>query len=374
MRAARRPVLGTLFGVLTAAAITICPQASAKTAGARIDLQVLVITNGSSSVTAVAEQLRTEGVPYRTVDLRQSDRPVINEAFLSDTVDGAPRAKYQAVVLPNAVPFTNAAEATALAAYETKFGIRQLDAYVYPAGNVGLNAPGYAGPMDGASAAVSAGAQADAFRYLKGPLKFEDISAEAQESYGFLANPLPDDPATGRSFQPYMTATVGNVTGVAAGVYNHDGRSEMLLTFSANSNQQQFRTLGHGLITWLTKGIHLGHSRNYLGVHVDDVLLPDSRWSIEDNCTPGENCPAEVSTPPIRMTPADVKYAADWQAQRRLVLDMAFNAFGSDDAISKNGSDPLSDAYLDAKDRFRWLNHTYAHAFLGCEQDDTVQP
>ncbi|WP_231331699.1 hypothetical protein [Actinomadura graeca] len=374
MRAARRPALGALFGVLTAAALTVCPQASAKAAGPRIDLQVLVVTNGSASVTAVAEQLRTEGVPYKTVDLRQSNRPVINEAFLSDTVDGTPRAKYQAVVLPNAVPFENAAEATALAAYETKFGIRQLDAYAYPADNVGLNAPSFSGQLDGATATVSPAARADAFRYLKGSLKFDDINPTAQESYGFLATPLPDDPATGRSFQPYVTATIGNATGVAAGVYTHDGRSELVLTFSANSDQRQFRALGHGLITWLTKGVHLGHSRNYLGVHVDDVLLPDARWSVEDNCTPSEDCPSDVTTPPIRMTPDDVKYAADWQTRNRLVLDMAYNAFGSDDAIAKNGSDPLTDAYLEAKDRFRWLNHTYAHAFLGCVQNNTVKP
>ncbi|WP_131735967.1 hypothetical protein [Actinomadura roseirufa] len=374
MRVSRRPALSALCGVLTAAALATCPQASARVVGPRVDLQVLVVTNGSSSVSAVTDQLKLEGVPYKTVDLRAADRPVINEAFLSDTVDGVARAKYQAVVLPNASPFTNGAEATALADYEKKFGIRQLDGYVYPGADVGLNAPGYAGSLDGAAAEATPAARADAFRYLRGPVKFDDLVPNQSESYGFIATPQPDDPATGRSFQPFLTATVGTTTGTLGGVYNHDGRSELVLTFAANGEQWQFRTLGHGIITWLTKGVHLGYTRNYFGVHVDDVFLPDSRWSTESNCTPGEDCPGGVTTPDIRMSPADVTYAADWQTQRSFPLDLAFNGLGSDEAITRDGSDPLTTSLVDNRAKFRWLNHTYGHAYLGCVQDLSVRP
>ncbi|WP_242902266.1 hypothetical protein [Actinomadura terrae] len=376
MSQARRPVLGAVFGVLTAAALTVCPQVSASAVGPRVDLQVLVVTNGSSSVEAVAAQLKSEGVPYRTVDLRRADRPVIDAAFLSDTVDGVPRAKYQAIVLPNAAPFDQAhqAEMAAIAAYEAKFGIRQLDAYVYPGTNVGMKPPGYSGTLDGTQAQVTAAGKADTFRYLRGPLKFDDLAADVSESYGFLANPLPDDPAHGKSFQPLITATVKNVTGTLAGVYTHDGRSELLLTYSANNEQWQFRTVAHGLVTWLTKGVHLGQNRNYFGVHVDDVFLPDSRWSVEDDCTPGEDCQDGTTTQPIRMEPEDVEYANTWQRQHGYAIDLAFNAAGSDEEIRKNGDDPLTDAFVEARDRFRWINHTYAHSYLGCVQDNSVRP
>ncbi|TDD73302.1 hypothetical protein [Actinomadura rubrisoli] len=375
MRVVRRPVLSALFGVLTMAVLAICPQVTARAAGPRIDLQVLVVTDGGAPVSAVADQLKIEGVPYRTVDLRKADRPVIDAAFLSDTVDGVPRAKYQAVVLPNASPFQNGTELAALADYEKRFGIRQLDAYVHPSAAVGLSAPTYSGNLDGATAQVSAAGKADAFRYLRGPVKFDDVSADVGESYGFLATPLPDDPATGRSFQTFLTATVKGATGTLVGAFNHDGRSELVLSYANNAQQFQLRTIGHGLITWLTKGVHLGYARNYLGVHVDDVFLPDARWSTEDDCTPGEDCEdEEVETEDIRMQPEDVTFAASWQAQRAFMFDMAYNGAGSDEEIAKHEEDPLTDEFVADKDRFRWLNHTYGHTFLGCVQDISVRP
>ncbi|MES9601797.1 hypothetical protein [Actinomadura sp. NPDC000929] len=370
----RRPALSVLAGALAAAALTLCPQPAASAAGPRVDLRVLVVTDGSGSVSAVADRLTTEGVPHMTVDLRDSGRPVIDEAFLSDTVDGAPRAKYQAVVLPNAAPFSNAAEMTVLADYEKRFGIRQLDSYVYPSATVGMNAPGYAGTLDGTTAEVTGAGRGDAFRYLRGPVRFDDNAADVGESYGFLATPLPDDPATGASFQTFLTGTVQGRTGALGGVYTHDGRSELVLTFSANSDQWQFRTIGHGIVTWLTKGVHLGYSRNYFGVHVDDVFLPDARWSTEDDCTPHEDCEGPTFTEEIRMKPEDVAFADQWQTRRGFALDLAFNGDGSDDEIREKGGDPLADAFVAARGRFRWLNHTFGHTYLGCRQDLRFRP
>ena len=45
-----------------------------------------------------------------------------------------------------------------------------------------------------------------------------------------------------------------------------------------NRYQTHGLVLGHGLVNWLTKGVHLGHWRNWFSLHVDDVLLPDDRW------------------------------------------------------------------------------------------------
>jgi hypothetical protein len=343
-------------------------------AGPRIDLMVLVVSDGNSPVDAIEGQLKTEGVPYKRVDLTDSHRPVIDTAFLQDTVGGVPRAKYQAVVLPNADPFSDAAEMTALVNFEKQFGIRQLDGYAYPAANVGLSAPTYAGPLDGTTATVSPAGLAGPLRYLKGPVTFEDNAPGVPESYGYLAAPAP---AAGTTFDTYLNGAApgGGGGGTLAGVYTHDGRSEMVLTYAYNVNQWQFRTVGHGLITWLTKGVHLGYDRNYLSVHVDDVFLPDARWSTADNCTPGEGCAnPDVTTPDIRMTPADVTAAVDWQTRNGFTLDLFYNGGGSDEAVAQHGSDPLLSSFQSNRAKFRWGNHTYDHPYLGCVQDLTVIP
>ncbi|CAM5511392.1 hypothetical protein SHIRM173S_11241 [Streptomyces hirsutus] len=68
----------------------------------------------------------------------------------------------------------------------------------------------------------------------------------------------------------------------------------------------------------MTGGVHLGASRNYFAVHVDDVLAADDRWDTELNCTPGDvDCPEGEGTPdPIRMLPADVDHATSWQSDQ----------------------------------------------------------
>ncbi|MFI0404461.1 hypothetical protein [Actinomadura sp. 3N508] len=374
MKVVRRPARSVLFGMLAAAVLIIGPPPAASAAGPRIDLQVLVVTNGSASVSAVAQQLKAEGVPYTTVDLRDSGRPVIDETFLSDTVDGAPRAKFQGVVLPNASPFGDDAEMAALAAYEKRFGIRQLDAHVRPSAAVGMNAPAYSGPMDGVTAQLTESARADAFRYLGGPVRFDDAERGGTVTDGFVATPLPDDPGAGKSFTTLATATVKGTTGTIAGVYTHDGRSELVLNFTSEREQWHFQTLGRGLVNWLTKGVHLGHDRNYFAVHSDDVFMADARWSTEYNCTPTEDCDDEVETKDIRMAPEDVSYATQWQAKNGFTIDMAYNGGGSDEAALKNGVDPLTVAFVAVKDKFRWLNHTYSHPFLGCVQNWRTDP
>ncbi|GAB3671981.1 hypothetical protein GCM10027589_41300 [Actinocorallia lasiicapitis] len=363
------PVLRTLSVLALTAGLVGLPTA-AHAAGPRIDLKVLVVTDGGPNVTSVTEQLKTEGVPYKLVDLNDGARPTINTAFLQDTVSGAPRAKYQAVVLPNTAPAGVApAELAAITAFEKQFGIRQLTAYVYPtAAEHGMTAL-TAGKLDGITATLSPSAKAGAFRYLDGPVPFEDNSPAVDEVYGYRGAPVPDSP--GIHFEPYLTEGGG----VLAGVFTHDGRSEMVMTFSANQYQSQFRHLGHGLITWLTKGIHLGYNRQYFSVNVDDLFLPDARWSTTANCTPGEGCTdPDVTTPDIRMTPADVTQAANWSTQNGFTFDMYFNGGGSLEQVEQTGSDPLLTAVQQNKSKFRMANHTLDHTYLGCQQDVSVIP
>ncbi|HEX2806263.1 MAG TPA: fibronectin type III domain-containing protein, partial [Kineosporiaceae bacterium] len=121
-----------------------------------------------------------------------------------------------------------------------------------------------------------------------------------------------------------------------------------------------------GIVSWATRGIHLGYQRNYFNVHVDDVFLPDSRWSVSGNCTPGDDCIGNVTTTDIRMTAADVTKLVAWQTAHGFKLDMVFNADGS--VLAGGATDPLTTAFLANKAQFPWINHTYSHQYLGCIQ------
>ncbi|MFJ9647264.1 hypothetical protein [Streptomyces sp. NPDC101206] len=352
------------------------PGASAQAAAAtpRIDLKVLVVDDGGSSVEAITAELRDTGVPYTRVQLGASGRPVIDAAFLSDVVDGRPRAKFQGVVLPNENPFgEGSAEMAALVAYETAYGIRQVDAYTWAHPGVGLEYTdngGYSGQLDGTQAAVTAAGKAGPFGYLGGQVAFEDNSALVPESYGFMGRPR-------AGYTSYVDAPVGSGRASLVGEYTHDGRSELVVTFGYNQYQQQFRLLARGIVDWLTQGVHLGQSRSWFAVHVDDVFAPDARWNKELDCTPGDYACAggEGKESTIRMSAADAQYAAQWQQAKDFKLDMLFNGGAGEEWKTENGgTDALTAQLVADRAKYRWLNHTYTHPFLGCTQDTTTVP
>ncbi len=369
--------LNRLAAVCLAAAIAsvAVPGAAAQAAVTpRVDLRVLVVDDGGSSVEAITAELRDTGVPYTRVDLGSGSRPVVNAAFLADTVDGRPRAKFQSVVLPNENPFgAGSAEMAALTAYETAYGIRQVDAYTWAHPGVGLEYTdngGYSGTLDGTQAAVTAAGQAGPFGYLGGQVAFEDNSALIPESYGYMAKPRP-------GYTSYLDAPVGSGRASLVGEYTHDGRSELVVTFGYNQHQQQFRLLARGIVEWMTQGVHLGQERNYFAVHVDDVFAPDARWNKDLNCTPGDYACAggEGQESTIRMTAADAVYAAQWQTSKNFKLDMLFNGGAGEEWRAEHGGvDALTAQLVADRAKYRWMNHTYTHPFLGCVQDTTTVP
>ncbi|MGC0332454.1 hypothetical protein RKD23_005444 [Streptomyces sp. SAI-170] len=373
----RRRNTAVTLGVAGLLAVGVgAPQASAATAP-RIDLRVLLVDNGDSAVRAIAAQLRGTGVPYTTLDLTDPARPTVTDAFLSDTVNGTPRAKYQGVVLPHEAPFgSGSAEQTALENYERTYGIPQVDAYTWAHPGVGLDytsESGWAGALDGQEASVTAAGRAGRFGYLDGAFAFEDNDPAVQESYGYAARPR-----TG--FTSYVDIPVPDGTGRGSlvGEYVHDGRRELVVTFAYNQHQRQFRLLARGIVEWLTDGVHLGRDRNYFAVHVDDVFAPDSRWNTDRNCTPGDfDCPGgdDGGENPIRMTAEDAAYAAQWQRDHGFTMDMVYNAgAGEEWKAGHGGTDALTDRLLADKAQYRWINHTYTHPFLGCVQDTTTVP
>ncbi|MEU2114409.1 hypothetical protein ABZ567_01850 [Streptomyces sp. NPDC016459] len=377
-RTAPRAARTARVAALAAAALlaTVVPSAQAVTAPVpRTDLTVLVVDDGGSAVGAITAELKGSGVPYRRIDLGDPNRPVLDTAFLSDTVDGRPRAKYQGVVLPHESAFgPDSAEHTALQAYERTFGIPQVDAYTWSHPGVGLdytNEGGRSGVLDGTTAGVTAAGRAGPFRYLSGALTFEDNDPTIAESYGYAGRPR-------AGYTSYLDVPVdGGGRASLVGEYAADGRRELVVTFAYNQYQRQFRALARGIVEWLTQGVHLGQSRNYLSVHVDDVFAPDARWDPARNCTPGDfDCVGDEGEGenPIRMTVADAQYAAAWQKSSGFTLDMVYNGGQGEQWKTEHGSDPLTDRLVADRAQYRWINHTYTHPFLGCVQDNTVVP
>jgi Fibronectin type III domain len=358
-------VVATVLALVTVGLVSSPAQALA----ARVNLRVLVVTNGDPATQAIAASLDRDGVPYTQVDLAAAGRPTIDAAFLEDAAGGA--ARYQAVVLPNqAGGGLSAAEITALNSYEAAYHVRQVNGYDFPTTSMGAVFSGVSGTLDGSPGAVTAAGLAGPFNYLKGPFRIEDVDPAVSETFGYLTNPDPNI-AAGQTFTPLVNATFGGSTGSILGVYAHDGREELVVTASFNQYMQWFNILAEGIVSWATRGIHLGYDRNYFSVQVDDIFLPDSRWSVSGNCTPGDGCvDPNVTTTDIRMLPADVDNLVAWQNANNFKLDMVFNGGGSDlwKADTDATTDPLLDAYLANKAQFEWISHTYTHPFLGCVQ------
>ncbi|MEV0564197.1 hypothetical protein [Dactylosporangium sp. NPDC050588] len=363
-RIRRRAITGAC-ALVGLTGLVFAPPALAAEPRQRIDLRVLVLDDGSTGVDMLRAQLDREGVPHDALQLADAGRARITPAFLADSVSGVRRAKFQGVIVPNESAVTGT-EATALADFEREFKIRQIDAYTWANPNVGQDLA-WSGVLDGATMTVTDAGKAAGFGYLKGTVRIDDRDPAVIESYGYLGTRR-----EGATFTPLVTGSVPNApTGSLMGVYTHDGREELVVTLAANRYQTHAMELGHGLITWLTKGVHLGNTRNFLSVHVDDVLLPDDRWDTTHNCTVGDDCGPGIENTTIRMTPADVQALIAWQQANDLKLDIAFNGGGS---VEAGAGDPLTTAMVTNKNQFRWINHTYEHPYLGCVQDFTVLP
>jgi hypothetical protein len=337
----------------------------------RVDLRVLLVTDGAPPVEALRAHLARLGIPVDVLDLGDLGRRRIDDALLAD----GPHAHYQGVVLPDQAPTgLPPAELAALHSYEQRFGIRQLDASVTATPAVGLIEPtdtvGYSGPFDGGTAQLTPEALAGDFGYARGPVPFSDDEPGVDESWVQLAPPRP-------GFLPLLTARApgGTRSGALAGVLGVAGREELVLTFTYNTDTRQLQVLAPGLVAWLTRGVHLGFDRSYLAVHIDDVLLPNVRWVPGVHCAPEADCPPTVVAPPeIRMNPADVAYAVEWQRRTGIRLDLAFNGAGSVAADAGAGTDPLIAALVAARADFGWINHTWSHRYLGCVRDYSTTP
>ena len=336
-----------------------------------VDLNVLVVTDGTPPVEAIGQQLTTEGIPSTVINLHDSSRKVITRAFLARTLPGGGNGgNFEGIVLPSQAPAgLSAAEEDALAWYERTFHVRQVDAYSPPMPGIGMNPPVYSGLLSGTMSVTKAGASAG-FGYLNGSFPF---SGEAgPPPFGYLAEPVPGGGAT-----PLLNAAIPGSSGSATLVWQYDslGREQLGIGFGSASYQAQFHYLAHGIVTWVTRGVNLGNWRNYLDIAYDDMFLGDAQWSLTGHCTPGETTcpPGTPMTATIRMIPADVTYLVQWEKQHHFTVEFLYNG-GSSARFQTNGVDLLLQATKPVARDFYWVNHTWSHAYFGCKQDYSVVP
>ncbi len=386
-RRLQRTIAVLLSAALGLAVLVVTAPAHA--AGNRLDLRVLVVTDHSVMVDAIAGQLDIEGVPHTDVSLTDAGRPTITAGFLANGGEG----HYQAIVLPQSnggawaygVSGLSTAEMAAISAYESAFGVRQVDADETPGPQVGLQSYGgqtsttWAGSLTGMTATATNEARASSWSYLKGPIPV------TIGTYAILSTPLSatSTPAlpTGATFTPMVTVPIpgASTAGTLVGAYAAGGVEQLVLTGAFSVSQQHFRMLAHGLVSWMTRGVHFGYNRNYYSQQFDDAFSYDSRWNATYNCTPGEDCAAALNVPAsdIRMTAADVDHLASWQSANDYTPTLAFNGYYTKfdaDGNPWNGTDGLTNEFVKLKSSFRWLNHGYEHIFQGCQQDFTTIP
>lgn len=247
----------------------------------QLDLKVLLIGGGSDDPTTTAWQkaLDTEGVPYTLVTGTGSPG---SENMALPALSSGTHGYYNGVVIADSPSFFAAGQLSGLDSYESSFGVRQLDGYVYPSASLGLTAAGDGSVTGTAQLTAPALAQ---LPELKGPVPFES------GSYGYPATPVAGAPVT-----PWLENSAGQTL---ASVYQHPGTdaqggvSELSLTFNYNSTMLPWLLLSPGLINWVTQNTHLGLYRNYFGQDIDDMFISDNEWVSSTSAR---------RVPPTRMT------------------------------------------------------------------------
>ena len=369
-----------LAAVLSAAGMAAAGAGSAATVATAataptLDLKVLLIGSGSADPTTAAWEsaLATEGVPYTEVDATGTSG---SWTVTLPTLSSGTTGNFNGVVIADSPADFASGQLTALDTYESSFGVRQIDGYMFP--SLGVTEAS-AGALDGTTATLTTAGLA-AFPELKGTVSF------ATGTYGYGATVT-----AGAPFTSFLNNSAGDTL---AGVYLHPGTdpqagvSELSLFFDYNSGQTQWLEIAPGLINWVTQDTHLGLYRNYVEMDIDDTFTPDDAWSITNHTIDYSDADA------LRMRPSDVPYAAQWSQANHFRMDQLFNYASSIAAQSGDltydgaptgtvTSDPLTAAFQATDpatnkpytDDFGWISHTYDTPYMdvGCATQNYIE-
>ena len=333
------------------------------TAGA-MAMRVLVVSADGlePSFGAAMATLEQMGIPAQAYVVRR-DGPLTPEKLVQGTT-----ARYYAVVLATStLSFWDGARHVSafgpsdwetLAAFESKFRVRQVTMYTYPSAEYGFQAPSNLGML----------------------AKSGHLTAEGRRIFSYL-NPQAEIPIRGAWLYlaratsdavPLLVTPDGDT--LAAVKQYGDGRENLAFLMDGNAAMLHTHLLAAGAIAWATRGVFLGERRVYLNAQVDDLFFDDDRYT----------------GPPYRMTTSDLDATLAWQRAIRtrpltgaFRLAMAFNGEGSEHAftdgrgqpfteaesVPEATEDPLTDAAMASEGAFEWISHTYGHTNLDAITD-----
>ncbi|HEX2808779.1 MAG TPA: hypothetical protein VHN80_21660 [Kineosporiaceae bacterium] len=141
-----------------------------------------------------------------------------------------------------------------------------------------------------------------------------------------------------------------------------DGRERAALTFSLGAIQPAAELLGHGLLRWATHGVFVGEQRHWINVDVDDWFNANLHG------------PAGGTSGVFRLTGPEALAISKAQTAlqtahplaKGFTLNLAFNGRGINrnapaQCSTKETPDSLTSFSRCLIDKFRWINHTFAH-------------
>src|SRR5664280_1080481 len=139
--------------VLVATLVSVAARSAAAAAPVQLNLNVLLIGTGSSDPTTAAWQsaLSSEGVAYTSVTASggYGAETVSLPALTTGSV-----GNFNGVVLADSPAGFAAGQLSALDTYESTYGVRQIDGYMYPSPALGLtDASG--GALDGTNGTLT---------------------------------------------------------------------------------------------------------------------------------------------------------------------------------------------------------------------------
>ena len=381
---------GACAFMIAAGVATSATEAGAA-APSTLDLNILLIgepaSGGVADATTAAWEsaLTTEGVPYTEVDASGTapDQTITLPALSSGTT-----GYFNGVVFADTPVDFASGQLSALYTYESTFGVRQVDGYMFPDPALGATyvTTDY-GSLDGTTGTLTAAGLA-AFPELAGPVPFPPVVSGATQSYGYGATIN-----TGAPYTTLITDAAGNSL---AGIYQHPstdaqaGVGELSLYFNYSAAQLQWLLLAPGLINWVTQGTHLGQFRNYVEMDIDDTFTPDDAWDTTNHTIDYADGDS------LRMTPPDVITSSEWSQANHFRLDQLFN-YGSTVAAQAGdldfagstvdsdtaGPDPLLAQFQATDpatgkpytDDYGWISHTYDTPYLdvGCATQNYIE-
>jgi hypothetical protein len=332
------------------------------------DVKLLVVNNsganagaGYADFPAIKQVLDYVGVPYDVVDVSGG----VTQSMLSD---GACHGYYEGVIFALGGDIYGLPGMTYLTAYEQTFKARQINWFVFPGTDFGLNTND--GSVDSSNTALAnftaAGASTFFYANTNTPLSISN-------AFVYLSTPIA--PPAGTTVTPLLTDASGHALSV---VYNFgDGREYLTQTFDSNQYLTHNLILAYGLVNWVTRGIFLGDYHVYASQSVDDFFINDAEWVPGTPCTDAkthDRTPGDASfLNNFRLTGSDMAQLVTWQTNlqkdplfKNFQLSLAMNGVGTAGnpdwtGIPLNTPDTLVDSLQSYQQFFHWMSHTFDH-------------